>query len=62
MPSTVALVKQLPKCSFCDRPAQYDFKSIVNGQWAHGCQDHWRIYRMFETLGVGKGQELRLQR
>lgn len=62
MPDTVAVVEHLPKCSFCDKTASYDFKTNITGQWAYGCYDHWRVYRMFDTLGVGKGQMLQLQK
>lgn len=61
MPDTVSILHELPKCSFCERKALYDFKSIIGGQWAYGCIDHWRIYRMHESLGAGKGQALILR-
>lgn len=47
----------LPKCSFCDKTAEYDF-SMRGGRWAYGCKDHWEQYRMSPTLGTGIGQKL----
>ena len=61
MPGTMALVEKYPKCSFCNSIGLYDFKTFT-GQWAYGCIDHWRIYRMYEDLGVGKGQMLQLKK
>lgn len=57
---TEVVVDELPKCSFCGRPALYDFRTR-NGQWAYGCQFHYSIYSMFLTLGTGKGQRLILK-
>ena len=37
------------------RPGIYDFRTIM-GSWAHGCTTHYRQYRAFPSLGVGKGQ------
>lgn len=50
-------VTKLPRCSFCTEPARYDFNSLM-GQWAYGCSVHYGLYRVFETLGSGKGQQL----
>ncbi len=44
-------------CDFCEKPALYDFKTKM-GPWANGCKDHYRRYRAFKELGVGKGQSL----
>lgn len=37
--------------------AEYDFRTRV-GYWANGCKDHWEKHRMYEDLGIGKGQKL----
>jgi len=52
-----AYVAQLPKCDWCDRPAHYDFKTVM-GPWGNGCEEHYLEYRESSTLGTGKGQKL----
>jgi hypothetical protein len=63
-PGSEVAVTVLPTCDFCRTllgdgsvPAMYDFKTRM-GPWAHGCVDHWHAYRMYPTLGTGKGQRL----
>lgn len=57
MSATEVKLKQLPKCSFCDDKAQYDFLT-TSRQWAYGCSAHYGLFRQFEDLGYGKGQKL----
>jgi hypothetical protein len=47
----------LPQCSFCEAPAEYDFRTVT-GQWGYGCFDDWVQNRMYTDLGMGKGQKL----
>jgi len=54
-PHTVVLVDRIPNCNFCDNPGPYDFKTLM-GPWAHGCETHYKLYRAYPELGVGKGQ------
>lgn len=54
---TYAIVTTLPKCDFCDKKANYDFKTL-QGPWANGCPNHYIQWRMFRELGIGKGQQL----
>lgn len=55
---TVAYTNRLPACNFHDAcTAEYDFKTKM-GPWANGCQEAWEDNRMFEELGIGKGQKL----
>lgn len=54
---TEAKVAKLPECNFCSEPALYDFKTKM-GPWAFGCQKHFDIHRLFDTLGTGRGQKL----
>lgn len=49
----------IPTCSWCSSPAEYDFKTNI-GPWAYGCSTHWEGYRLYPTLGLGKGQKLLL--
>lgn len=52
---TETIVDKLPKCSFCNRKAQYDMKLAQGGQWAYLCEaDKWRGIK----LGIGYGQKL----
>jgi len=46
------LVKELPKCDFCDMKAHYDGKTIM-GPWANMCELHFRKFGV--GLGVGRG-------
>ncbi len=52
-----AAVPQRPSCSWCSSPALYDFKT-VSGPWGYGCQIHYEAFRLYDTLGTGKGQRL----
>jgi hypothetical protein len=60
MSLTEARVARIPKCSFCDQDALYDFKT-VSGQWAYGCQVHYEGFRLYLNLGTGMGQRLVLE-
>lgn len=53
----VCLVPTIPACNFCEdgTPGPYDFKTKF-GPWGHGCEQHWKIYRVSPDLGVGKAQ------
>jgi hypothetical protein len=53
----VVAVAALPRCNFCDKTAEYDFKTTM-GPWANGCYDHYRYYSAYQTLGTGQGQLL----
>jgi len=55
VPHEVIPVDSLPKCNFCEKTAEFDFKTNV-GPWANGCEQHWRMYRGHRELGIGKGQ------
>jgi hypothetical protein len=56
-------VARLPWCDFhrniigVNIPAQYDFKTR-RGDWAYGCRECFMANRMYEELGLGKGQRL----
>jgi hypothetical protein len=54
-PGKVVAVDEIPQCDFCEADGKYDFKTMM-GPWAHGCSYHWRMYRQYPTLGVGKAQ------
>jgi hypothetical protein len=57
-PGEVVVVSQIPSCDFCydERTlGPYDFATRM-GPWAHGCEEHWRLYRAAPRLGVGVGQ------
>lgn len=60
MTKTIVKVAELPKCSFCEKKARYDFRAY-NGQWGYGCEEHWAEYRMYPNLGTGIGQRLMLK-
>jgi len=53
---TRCVVPAIPPCDFCGdgTPGPYDFHTRM-GPWAHGCHQHWILYRTGE-LGVGSGQ------
>jgi hypothetical protein len=51
-------VIELPKCDFCDEPAQYDGKTQI-GPWAYMCQRHFTAFGV--GLGLGRGQRLVLK-
>lgn len=62
----VCLVDFIPECDYCKtlrklnkhheiQPGPFDFAS-KQGPWAHGCEEHWRMFRAAPDLGVGKGQ------
>ena len=56
----VCLVEHIPNCDFCNQegvstPGPYDFKTRY-GPWGHGCADHWKLYRAYDSLGTGSGQ------
>lgn len=55
--STIVIVKELPKCDFCDRKASYDAKTIFSGSWANMCGLHYKVNALHKTLGLGKGQK-----
>lgn len=54
---TTAKVARLPRCDFCGKEAEYDFKTKM-GPWANGCQEDWEQNRYFTGLGLGMGQKL----
>ncbi len=55
---TEARVHQLPKCSFCDNKASYDFKT-KHGPWGYGCESCYNEHKVPGSgLGTGKGQRL----
>ncbi len=56
MPEQVIVLK-LPKCTWCVKDAEYDFKT-EDGPWTYGCKTHWMVFRMYDSLGTGKGQRL----
>jgi hypothetical protein len=61
MSDTEARVSVLPDCNFdafgeCPK-AEYDFRTM-GGSWAFGCKNHYEQYRMYNELGMGKGQRL----
>jgi len=53
-----ALVTKLPKCDFCDEPAEYDGKTKL-GPWANMCEAHFQVFGV--GLGTGRGQKLTLE-
>lgn len=53
----VVLVPELPDCNFCEKKANYDFKTRM-GPWANACVTHYRQNRLYAVLGTGKGQML----
>jgi hypothetical protein len=59
MSDTEARVSVLPDCNFrpCENKAEYDFRTL-DGRWAFGCEADYLANRMYETLGMGKGQRL----
>ena len=42
-------------CDICDKPAEYDGKTIL-GPWAYMCEQHFS--KLGVGLGTGKGQKL----
>lgn len=50
-------VTELPSCNFCNKDAEYDFRT-QSGSWAYGCSPHYVEWRMYRDLGTGKGQRL----
>ena len=62
---TIAYLSKAPGCDFClksgrQTPAKYDFLTRL-GSWAYGCEAHWTEYRVFEDLGIGKGQIIEIK-
>jgi hypothetical protein len=57
MSGKTAYIAVAKKCDFCDKSANYDFKTSW-GPWANGCDDHYLQHRAYEKLGTGKGQLL----
>jgi hypothetical protein len=41
--------------------AEYDFKT-THGFWANGCESCWKVHRVYEDLGIGRGQKLEAMR
>ena len=58
---TKTSVPELPKCGFCGKVATYDFKTM-SGQWGYGCKHCYKLHRLYDSLGDGKGQELIVDR
>ena len=58
----IAYVDEMPKCDyqFCQNHAAYDFRTTF-GSWMYGCEVHWIQLRMYEFLGTGRGQKLKLE-
>jgi len=56
-PGKVLVLPSIPACDFCEdgAPGPYDFATRL-GPWAHGCEEHWELYRVSPLLGVGSGQ------
>ena len=50
------IVDKLPKCGFCEEPAEYDGKTKL-GHWGCMCQHHFDQY----GIGLGLGQKLVLE-
>lgn len=48
---------RVPKCNFCEKDAEYDFKTIYNGMWAYGCKECFERLNV-GGLGIGLGSEL----
>lgn len=47
------------KCDICkteQSTAWYDARTIFAGRWAFMCQTCWEGNRLYNDLGVGKGQ------
>ena len=44
---------ELPKCQFCDSPAEYDSKTVF-GAWAYLCEEHQRQYGRPPTTKLEK--------
>jgi len=60
VPGKVAIVSSIPDCNFCDSEGEltqgpFDF-AVRGGGWAHGCENHYKLYRAADGLGVGKAQ------
>ena len=53
--NTESLVTKLPKCSYCNKSANYDGKT-QNGPWAFMCEDCFKKNGL--GLGTGLGQKL----
>ncbi len=49
-------VAELPKCSFCSKPALYDCRLEFFGTWGNVCSFHFEVHNC--KLGLGLGQEL----
>lgn len=45
----------IPKCDFCDLPAEYDCKTKKDF-WAYTCKRHYLLNGI--GLGMGKGQKI----
>jgi hypothetical protein len=59
----LTFVNVMPACDFCKTEvARYDFKTADDGQWAHGCEGCFPLYRAFAQLGEGRGQVLAVYR
>lgn len=59
--TTEVKVFKIPNCDYClikgrEVPAQYDARS-VEGPWMAMCHTHWVLHRLFDELGLGKGQK-----
>jgi len=50
---TKVLVSEKPKCDFCNKAAEYDFKMQI-GTWAHGCEKHFKEFGIKLCLGYGQ--------
>lgn len=55
--ATSVIVRHLPDCDFCGKPAKYDAKTRL-GPWANMCAMCWRTKAMYKSLGTGLGQRL----
>jgi hypothetical protein len=55
--STSVIVDKLPKCDFCDYPAEYDAVVPMVGSWANMCLIHFGQFGP-DRLGTGYGQQL----
>lgn len=55
---TTVVVRERPKCNFCDYPALYDGKTVM-GPWANMCNLHFGQFGV--GLGLGRGQKLYLK-
>jgi len=45
-------VAMLPKCDFCDKPAEYDAPTIHGGRWANMCPEHLVAYGNNTSIGT----------